>query len=218
MRIKMVFFDNDGTLTNNRVAWVYMHEHMGTWERGRVLLEQHITARTPYNEFAEESVKLWTGIPKTKFLERLRGIEIRPGVRTVVKKLRDAGLMLAVLSSGFSLWRDIWLEREGIVWDYYRANDLVFDENDIFTGRIIMTVTDNVPGSDKGSIVQEISMIEGVSRDERVFVGDGRGDIPGFEHCAYGIAIDPETELVRSAAKYSLEGDDFERVAQILLS
>jgi phosphoserine phosphatase len=213
---KIVFFDNDGTLTSNRVAWVYMHEHLGTWDKGRLLLEFHIENKTPYDEFAHESVKLWTGIPKEKFLERLRTIGIRPGIHEVVEALRRKGMKLAVLSSGFSLWKDMWLEREGIEWDYYMANDLIFDENDIFTGKIVMNVTDNVPGSDKGSLVEDISKIENVAKTERVFVGDGRGDIFGFRHCAFGIAIDPENEDVKKTARYILRGEDFERIVEIL--
>jgi phosphoserine phosphatase len=214
---KLVFFDNDGTLTSNRVAWVYMHEYLGTWEQGRSLLEYHIENKTPYDEFAHESVKLWKGIPKEKFIERLMTIGIRPGIHKVMGALHAEGMKLAVLSSGFSLWKDVWLEREGIVWDYYMANDLLFDENDICTGKIIMNVTDNVPGSDKGSLVEDISRLEGVSKAERVFVGDGRGDIFGFRHCAFGIAIDPENEEVKKTARYVIKGDEFEKIIGLII-
>jgi len=215
---RLVFFDNDGTLTANRVSWVYMHTHLGTWgPESRRLLESHLANKTPYDEYARESVKAWKGIPKERFLERLRTIEIRPDIGKVVHILREAGMKLTLMSSGFSLWKEVWLEREGIEWDYYRANDIVFDEQGLCTGEIVMNVTDNVPGTDKGSLVEQIATLEGVSKEQRVFVGDGRGDILGFEKCAFGIAIDPESEEVRAAARYVLKGDDFGRIVDILV-
>ncbi len=214
---RIVFFDNDGTLTDNRSTWIYTHKHLGTWEtEGRRLLEHHLANRTPYDEFAKESVKLWTGFPKEKFLERLRTIGIRSGVPKVIAALRKAGVKLAVLSSGFALWQEIWREREGIEWDHYHANDIQFDGDGICNGEIVMHVTDNVPGMDKGSWVERISEKEGIPKEERVFIGDGWGDIPGFEKCAFGVAIDPSQDDIRDAAKHVLGPNEFVRLLEIL--
>jgi phosphoserine phosphatase len=107
-------------------------------------------------------------------------------------------------------------EREGIAWDYYRANDLVFDGDDLCTGEIAMNVTDNVPGTLKSDHVEEISLLEDVGKERRVFIGDGRGDVAGFKSCAFGIAIDPEVEEVRQTARYVLKGEEFGKIVEIL--
>jgi HAD superfamily phosphoserine phosphatase-like hydrolase len=215
---RIVFFDNDGTLTDNRSTWIYTHSWLGTWEPdGRRLLEHHLKNRTPYDQFARDSVRLWKGAPREKFLERLRTIGIRRDVPEVLRALMNAGMKLAVLSSGFSLWREMWFQREGIRWDYYHANDLVFDSSSLCTGEIIMHVTDNVPGMDKGSWVEWICAEPGIPKEERVFVGDGWGDVPGFKACAFGVAIDPFPEEVRVAAKYVLNGSEFAKVRDLCL-
>ncbi len=215
--IRIIFFDNDGTLTDNPSTWIYTHKWLGTWEPdGKRLLDHHLKNKTPYDEFSHESVKLWKGVPKEKFLDRLRSIGVRPGVPETLRALRSSGLSLAVLSSGFSLWREMWKEREGIEWDHYHANDLVFDENGIFTGEIEMHVTDNVPGMEKGSWVERICAEEGIPKEDRVFVGDGWGDVSGFEACAFGVAIDPSPEYVGDAAKYVLAEDEFNKILELL--
>lgn len=214
---KLVFFDNDGTLNTYRSFFEYFHKHFGTWEpEGRKILEHHMKERTPYDEFCRTSVRLWKGFPREKFLERLRTIEIRPEAPGILRKLIESGVTTAILSSGLTMWKGMWMEREGISFDHYHANDLKFDENDICTGEIEMHVTDNVPGMDKGSWVERISEEEGVSIEERVFIGDGWGDVFGFRKCAFGVAVDPNLDEVRKAAKYVLGPDEFGKLREIL--
>ncbi len=213
---KLIFLDNDGTLNTERSTWEYFHRHLGTWESvGKALEEAILRDRTPYDEFARQSVASWKGIPKSKFMERLRTINIRDGALEVISAIKDSGLKIAVLSSGFSLWKDIWRER-GVEWDYYYANDLIFDKNDISTGEIEMKVTDNVPGLDKGTLVGKIQKLEGLKKEETIFIGDGWGDVTGFKKCAFGIAIDPNMDEVKQAAKYVLRADEFRKVLDII--
>lgn len=214
---KLIFFDNDGTLNTYRSTWEYFHKHFGLWDEGKIILDHHMANRTPYDEFARLSTALWKGIPKDKFRERLFTLEIRPGAAALIRELRAAGLTIAVLSSGISLWKEMWWEREGIDFDYYQANDIVFDDAGLCTGEIEMHVTDNVAGLDKGTWVEKISESEGVGKEERVFIGDGWGDVPGFKKCAFGIAVEPNFQEVIDAAKYVLKGEDFGRIEGILL-
>jgi HAD superfamily phosphoserine phosphatase-like hydrolase len=206
---KLILFDNDGTLNNYRSTWEYLHRHFGTWDPEASRLDQILMReRTPYDQYARASAALFKGVPKSKFLERLRTIEIRPGAVELIKTLQVAGIKLAVISSGLSLWRDMWLEREGIVFDYYYANNLFFDEKDICTGEIAILVTDNVQGMDKGSWVDKISAIENVPFEHRAFIGDGWGDVPGFKRCGLSIAIDPNMQEVRNAATFVIGSEE----------
>jgi HAD superfamily phosphoserine phosphatase-like hydrolase len=218
-KFRLVFFDNDGTLNTYRSFFEYFHRHFGTWEpEGREILDHHMTERTPYDEFCRESVLLWKGFPKDGFLERMRTIEIRDQAPEIIRELTGAGVKIAVLSSGLTLWRDMWMEREGISFDHYHANDLKFDENGVCTGEIEMHVTDNVPGMEKGSWVERIAEIEGVPREERIFIGDGWGDVGGFRMCAYGVAIDPNLDEVSKAARYILGPNEFGKLRGILFN
>ena len=214
--IKMIFFDNDGTLNIERSTWKYMHSWLGTWESsGKALDEGIMRDRTPYDEYARQSVRLMKGFPRQKFIDRLQTIEMRKDSIEVIRILKESGFKLAVLSSGLSLWREVWIEK-GIEWDYYHANELIFDDNEICTGEVIVNVTDNVPGMDKGAWTEKIRQTEGIEKDESVFVGDGWGDVPGFRNCAFGIAIDPNMQEVVDAARYVLGPDEFMKVLEIV--
>ncbi|HEX9744615.1 MAG TPA: HAD-IB family phosphatase [bacterium] len=213
---KVIFFDNDGTLTTSPATWNYIHQHFGTWEpEARELLQHHLRNRTPYDEFCRDSVALLKGFPKSGFIEKLMSIETRDGAREVYHEIRKTGLKIAVLSSGMSLWREVWKQKEGFDFDHYHANDIVFDNEGNCAGEIVMNVTDNVAGMDKGDRVERISEIEGIGRDERIFIGDGWGDVRGFRKCALGVGIDPDDET-RVEADIVLESNEFKKVLDII--
>jgi len=214
---KIVFFDNDGTLNTGRSTWQYLHKHFGTWEpEGRILQEKFLSERTPYDEYSRTVTRLWEGIHRDKFIERLGQIETRGNAVELIKTLKVSGLKIGVLSSGFTLWRDVWRERAGLEFDYYVANEIIFDGDGVCTGEIEIRVTDNVPGMDKGDWVERISDELGILYEERVFVGDGWGDVPGFRKCGLAIAVDPNMSEVNEAADRVLGGDEIMKVVEII--
>ena len=216
-KFKIVFFDNDGTLNTGRSTWRYLHEHFGTWEPyGRLLQEKLLRDRTPYDAYAREITAMWKGIHRDKFLEKLREVEIRKGVVELINALKLSGLKIGVLSSGFTLWRDVWRERAGLEFDYYIANEIIFDEDGLCAGEIIMHMTDNVAGMNKGDWVGRISDELGILYEQRVFIGDGWGDVPGFKKCALAVAVDPNMQEVIEAADFVLGGDEIMKVLEII--
>lgn len=216
-KFKIVFFDNDGTLNTGRSTWEYLHKYFGTWEpEGRLMQEKLLHDRTPYDEYSREVTSIWEGIPKEKFLERLGQIEVRDGAVELIRTLQESGIKLGILSSGFTLWRDVWKRRAGLEFDFYKANEIYFDSDGLCTGEIEMHVTDNVPGMDKGNWVEKISDELGIPEEERVFVGDGWGDVPGFKKCGLKIAVDPNMPEVNEAADYVLGEDEILNVLDLI--
>ncbi len=214
---RIIFFDNDGTLNTGRSTWKDLHEHFGTWEpEGRLLEEKLMATRTPYDDYCRVVTAMWECVPKKEFFERLMMIEVRKEVPELVRSLREMGFKLAVLSSGFTMWKDIWRDVYGIEWDHYRANEILFDENDFCTGEIDVRVTDNVPGLDKGTWVEKISKCEGIPYEERVFIGDGWGDVPGFKKCALSIAVDPNMPEVNEAADVVLSDTELLKIIDLV--
>jgi len=216
---KIIFFDNDGTLNVNRSTWELLHKHFGTWEpQGREMQEILLRDRTPYDEYSRQITRMWKGIPKERFMEVFRQLPFREGAVELVRELNKRGFILAVLSSGFTLWRDLWHDREKIDWPHYVANEIIFDENGICTGEIDVHVTDNVEGMDKGTWVERIATEEGIDPQKCVFVGDGWGDVPGFKKCGLAIAIDPNMDEVVEAADVVLEGGEIRKVLKMVES
>jgi len=218
-RYKIIFFDNDGTLNTGRSTWEYLHKYFGTWEPvGRVLQEKLHRNRTPYDEYSRQVTAIWKGIHRDRFIERLGEIDARPGAVELVRSLSASGIKVALLSSGFTLWQDVWRIRAGLEFDYYQANEIIFDDDGFCTGEIIMRVTDNVPGMDKGNWVEKISDELGIPEEDRVFVGDGWGDVPGFKKCGLSIAVNPNMPEVVEAADHVLGGDEISKVIDLIIA
>jgi HAD superfamily phosphoserine phosphatase-like hydrolase len=197
----LVVFDNDGTLNLETSCWRRVHEAFGTYESiGRRLLEHHLEKRTPYDEYASENLTHWKGHHKKEFLDIIRAIQLREGAMDVLHYLRQQGYKIGVVSSGFMFWKDRFRDEFSIEFDFYRANEILFDEKDICTGEIILNTTDNVPGKDKGSIIKRESSALGIPLKRTVMVGDGWGDVVPMKLAARAYCVGDNFPEVHEAA------------------
>ncbi len=59
---RAVLFDLDGTLTETRSVWQYIHERVGTWEKGADRnFREYRRGRIGYEEFCERDAGSWGG-------------------------------------------------------------------------------------------------------------------------------------------------------------
>lgn len=200
-RFDLVVMDNDGTLNSQYSCWQYIHEAFGSYEPdGRELLEHHLKHRTPYDEYALANLAYWKGRTRGEFIEIIRSIPLREGTIDVLSYLEERGYKMGVISSGFTFWRDLFLERYDIRFSFYCANEIVFDENGVCTGGIILNTTDNVPGKDKGTIFKrEVSKL-GIPFERTVMVGDGWGDVAAMKLAGRSYCVGNNYPEVRETA------------------
>ncbi|MHA2497320.1 MAG: HAD family hydrolase, partial [Candidatus Hodarchaeales archaeon] len=62
MVIDLIIWDCDGTLTTVTSSWQWIHERLGTWEKGKQHLDDFLEGNISYEEFAFRDASEWKGL------------------------------------------------------------------------------------------------------------------------------------------------------------
>ncbi len=181
--VRLIAFDLEGTLVKSISSWVELHKKFGTWERGREYAEMFFSGEIGYVEWAELDASLWKGHTRDEIMEWANSVEYMEGAKELINFLREKGFKIVILSSGLMcLARRIGREL-GV--DYVYANELIFDDNDIVTGK----VRPEVDFKSKGAILRDLK--GKLIPELTIAVGDGFNDISMFREADVAIAINP---------------------------
>ncbi len=207
---RAVLFDLDGTLTPVPSVWQHIHERLGLWEEEA---HRHLQAfergEIGYEEFCARDAAHWKGMPEKDLREITDRIPYRPGVVECVELLKQAGLVVGVISTGLTLL----IERVNRDLDlaYAIANRLVARRG-ILTGEVKV----NVEHGRKGEAVDLFCGQFGVDYREVIAVGDSEGDISMFEHSGFSIAFNPASETTARAASAVGRGESLLSIVDLL--
>ncbi|WP_010477965.1 HAD-IB family phosphatase [Thermococcus zilligii] len=181
--VRLAAFDLEGTLVKSVSGWIELHKKFGTWEKGKEYAEMFFGGRIDYATWAELDASLWKGHTREEIFEWVGSVEHMEGAHELFDFLRENNFKTAILSSGLMcLARKI---ADDFGADYVFANELVFDENGVITGKVIPRV--DFVG--KGSILRALK--EELSPELTVAVGDGHNDLSMFAEADVSIAINP---------------------------
>ena len=207
---RAVLFDLDGTLTPVRSVWQHIHERLGLWDaEARRHQQAFERGEIGYEEFCARDAAHWKGMAEGDLRAITETIPYRPGVRECVDLLKEAGLVVGVISTGLTLL----IERVNRDLDlaYAIANRLVA-RNGILTGEVKV----NVEHGRKGEAVDLFCGQFGVDYREVITVGDSEGDISMFEHSGYSIAFNPASEATARAARAVGQGESLLSIVGLL--
>jgi phosphoserine phosphatase len=205
--IRLVVFDLDGTLTTVDSLWEYLHDALGTWDRGRIAAQKYRNGEISYKDWASADVQCWTGVPATTIREALSRIPYSNGARSVFGHLQQHQIRTAIISAGLSILGDRVAADLGA--DFAVANDLMI-ANGVLTGGIDVRVS----LTNKGQIIEDIAKKLSIQLDEIALVGDRVNDLP-LESCLK-IAYKPKDNLAREKADVIIEDDDLSRILPFL--
>ena len=181
--VRLIAFDLEGTLVKSISSWVELHKKFGTWEKGKEYAELFFSGEIDYVKWAELDASLWKGHTREEITEWANSVEYMDGAEELIEFLRGNGFKIAILSSGLMcLARRI---AEELNVDYVYANELLFDENGVVTGK----VNPLVDFKSKGAILRELK--EELKPELTVAVGDGYNDLSMFREADVAIAINP---------------------------
>ena len=181
--VRLIAFDLEGTLVKSVSSWVELHKRFGTWEKGKEYAEMFFSGEIDYVEWAELDASLWRGHTREEILEWANSVEYMEGAKELIEFLRENDFKIAILSSGLMCLAGRIARELGV--DYVYANELVFDENGIVTGK----VNPLVDFKSKGVILRELK--EKLRPELTVAVGDGYNDLSMFREADVAIAINP---------------------------
>jgi len=192
---KLVIFDLDGTLTQERSIWEYIHKRLGKWYGfAEEYQKQFLTGEISYERFCELDAEVWKGMRVEELLEIVKAVPFHPGVDELINYLKQKRLKLSMVSSGLSLLSDWVYERYGFDWSI--SNDLLH-ENGILTGKVKIQVYYDK----KAEWVRRIFKQFGVKPKEVIAIGDSLGDMDMFQMVGFSIAFNsscPDLEKIAS--------------------
>ena len=207
---RAVLFDLDGTLTPVRSVWQHIHERLGLWDAEAHRHQQAFErGEIGYEEYCARDAAHWKGMPERDLRAITDKIPYRPGVRECVDLLKEAGLVVGVISTGLTLLIER-LNRE-LDLAYAIANRLVA-RNGVLTGEVKV----NVEHGRKGEAVDLFCSQFGVDYREVITVGDSDGDISMFEHSGFSIAFNPASEATARAARAVCQGESLLAIVDLL--
>jgi len=182
-QFKLVIFDLDGTLTQERSIWEYIHKKLGKWYGfAEEYQNQFLARKISYEEFCERDAQVWKGMRVEELLEIVKTVPFYPGVDELINYLKQKGLKLSMVSSGLSLLSNWVHQKYGF--DYSVSNDLLH-ENGVLTGKVKIQVYFDK----KAEWVRKILKQFEVKPEEVIAIGDSKGDIDMFQMVGFSIAF-----------------------------
>ncbi len=207
---RLVVFDVDGTLIRIVSSWQFLHEKLGTWDKGRQHAEQFFRGAINYEDWARLDASLWTGLELQKIQQMFDGLSYTEGAKEVVATLRRKGLKVILLSAGLSLVTKK-VERE------VNADDAIANELKVENGLVTGDVRVHVSVNNKDKVLQRILRKLDLKMEECAAVGDDETLIPLFKRVGLSIAFNSRSEIVKNEADFVVEGGDLRRVLPLLL-
>jgi phosphoserine phosphatase len=180
---RLVIFDLDGTLTQERSIWEYIHKQLGKWYGfAEEYQNQFLAGEISYERFCELDAEVWKGMKVKELSEIVKTVPFHSGVDELIQYLKHKGLKLSMVSSGLSLLSNWVHQRYGF--DYSISNDLLH-ENGILTGKVKIQVYYDK----KAEWVKKILKQFGMMSEEVIAIGDSVGDIDMFQMVGFSIAF-----------------------------
>ncbi len=182
-RFKLAVFDLDGTLTQERSIWEYIHKKLGKWYGfAEEYQKKFLAGEISYSDFCRLDAEVWKGMTAEELSEIVQTVPFHPGVDELIDHLKQREIKLTMVSSGLSILSD-WVHRK-YGFDYSVSNDLLHEEG-ILTGKVRIQVRYDQKAEWVKKILQEF----GVRREEVIAIGDSRGDLDMFEMVGFSIAF-----------------------------
>jgi phosphoserine phosphatase len=180
---KLAIFDLDGTLTQERSIWEYIHKELGKWYGfAEEYQKKFLAGEISYDRFCELDAEVWMGMKVEALSKIVQSVPFHPGVDELIGYLKHKGLKLAMVSSGLSLLSDWVHQRYGF--DYSVSNDLLH-ENGVLTGKVRIQVYFDK----KAEWVEKILKQFRVKPEEMIAIGDSRGDLDLFRMAGLSVAF-----------------------------
>jgi phosphoserine phosphatase len=199
---KLVIFDLDGTLTEERSVWEYIHKELGKWYGfAEEYQKEFLAGKISYDRFCELDAEVWKGMSVEALSEIVQKIPFHSGVDELIGYLKHKELKLAMVSSGLSLLSNWVHQRYGF--DYSVSNDLLH-ENGVLTGKVKIQVYFDK----KAEWVEKILKQFRVKSEEMMAIGDSRGDLELFRLAGFSVAFNSSCRDLDQIASVCVQSQD----------
>ena len=184
MGYRLVVFDMDGTLVEERSSWWKLHEYFGTTDGALKNAEDFERGLIDYEQWMMRDLALWGADANMSVIDRvLSNYTLAKNSKPVVDELQKRGYETAIVTSGLKVLADKVRKDLGI--GHAVANELLFDDQGFLTGDVVARVDPRR----KHVALNPILKLLGLSLSECVAVGDSSYDREILRNCGLGIAV-----------------------------
>jgi len=209
-RFKLAIFDLDGTLTQERSIWEYIHKELGKWYGfAEEYQKKFLAGEISYDRFCELDAEVWKGMEVEALSKIVRTVPFHPGIDELIGHLKQKGLKLAMVSSGLSLLSNWVHQRYGF--DYSVSNDLL-QEDGVLTGKVRIQVYFDK----KAEWVEKILKQFRVKSEEMIAIGDSRGDLELFRIAGFSVAFNSSCRDLDQIANICVQSKNLTDVIPML--
>jgi phosphoserine phosphatase len=199
---KLAIFDLDGTLTQERSIWEYLHKQLGKWYGfAEEYQKKFLAGKISYDLFCELDAEVWKGMEVEALLEIVKTVPFHSGVEELIGHLKRKGLKLAMVSSGLSLLSN-WVHQK-FGFDYSVSNDLL-QENGTLTGKVRIQVYYDKKAEWAEKILKQFR----VKSEEMIAIGDSRGDLDLFRMAGLSVAFNSSCEDLDKIASVCVQSEN----------
>ena len=182
----------DGTVITGLNSWQKLHKHFGVENQAN--LRDYVEKKFDYAEFMRRDIRLWQPPPHIDEIKKvLLDYEFQPHAMSAIKKLKDLGLKISIISAGIDIRAKDVGDKLGVTCTV--ANGLRINRNGFLTGEGIL----RVDLLKKEKALEKVAKSYGFKLDECIAVGDSRFDKSFLSAAGLGIAFKPAEELMQSA-------------------
>ncbi|SFR00335.1 HAD family hydrolase [Desulfoscipio geothermicus] len=216
--LKLIAFDMDGTLTNVRSSWEYLHRRMGIWTgQAEIYQELFLAGKISYEEFCRLDAAMWRGINLDEIVTILNEIPLHPAAEKVMHLCRDLGAKPVLLSTGVKILADRLAGQLGF--HYHTANELAHRDG-VMTGGCVIHVTTHGTEKTKEAFLRKLMAELGATPRETAAVGDSIGDLGMLGEAGLGVAVNPhpgDLAVMQAAIPRLITVHDLEELIPVLL-
>lgn len=207
--LKLAVFDLDGTLKAAPSPYHFVHQALGIDAEATQIYLRYQRGELDYTEWGQQEISLWRGLPVEKLRSIVRTIPYLPGAVGFVRRLKGAGVTVALISAGFGVHVEHCAAELSV--DVAICNHL-----GVAGGRLTGEFHGDVGNDNKGTLVRELQGGNGVSCAETLAAGDTLADVHMFSETAVSVAVAPAEPAVAEAADLLLPDGNWARAWELI--
>jgi phosphoserine phosphatase len=198
--LRLAVLDVDGTLKQAESPYQYLHGRLGVEHLAEPNRRLARARQISYAEWLRRDALLWAGQPVAHIQCLLADNPFLPGAPELLRALKRAGVVVALVSAGFTLNTAPILAEFGL--DYALANELT-----VTGGLLDGGAVNHVPEGGKAAFACELMERLGIPPAQTLAAGDTAGDLELFECAGVRMAVNPTSDRLRAIADVTFEPD-----------
>ncbi|MBR8465104.1 phosphoserine phosphatase SerB [Campylobacter sp. faydin G-140] len=206
--IKLCVFDFDSTIMDGETIDMLATAY-GVGDEVSAITKKAMAGELDFFESLSRRVALLKGMSLSKATEICANLPPMNGAKELITNLKSHGIRVVIFSGGFHLATDVMKERLG--YDESFAN-ILHHKNGVLSG---LVGGEMMFEASKGEMMQRLSRLLNLNKNEIMCVGDGANDLSMFEYSGLKIAFCAK-EILKQKADHCIDSKDMRDLLNLI--